>query len=78
MPLYEFVCTKCEKDFESLTRSANWEGSVVCPHCGSETLTKKLSVFAAQGSNPSSASAPAGQGCARPGGCGCVGPRHHH
>jgi putative FmdB family regulatory protein len=77
MPLYEFVCTKCEKDFESLVRSSNWEGSVVCPHCGSKKLTKKLSVFAAQGGG-STASAPAPQGCGRPGGCGCVGGRHHH
>lgn len=77
MPLYEFVCTKCEKDFESLVRSSNWEGSVVCPHCGSKKLTKKLSVFAAQGGG-SAASAPAPQGCGRPGGCGCTGGKHHH
>lgn len=77
MPLYEFNCTKCEKDFESLVRSANWEGSVVCPHCGSNKLTKKLSVFAAQGGG-STASAPAPAACGRPGGCGCVGGKHHH
>jgi len=78
MPLYEFSCSKCDKDFESLVRSTNWEGSVTCPHCGSKKLTKKLSVFAAQGGGSSSASAAAPQPCARPGGCGCVGPRHHH
>jgi len=36
MPLYEFVCSKCEKDFESLVRSTKWEGTVACPHCGSK------------------------------------------
>jgi putative FmdB family regulatory protein len=77
MPLYEFVCIKCEKDFESLVRSANWEGLVVCPHCGSKKLTKKLSVFAAQGGG-STVSAPAPQPCGRPGGCGCVGDKHRH
>jgi putative FmdB family regulatory protein len=77
MPLYEFVCSKCEKDFESLVRSANWEGSVACPHCGSKKLTKKLSVFAAQGGT-STAAAPAPRACGRPGGCGCVGGKHHH
>ena len=65
MPLYEFVCAKCEKDFESLVRSTRWEGSVACPHCGSKKLTKKLSVFAAQGSG-SAASTPAGPPCGRP------------
>jgi putative FmdB family regulatory protein len=76
MPLYEFICTKCETDFESLARSSNWEGSVACPHCGSKKLTKKLSVFAAQaGSKPSTAAPGA---CSRPGGCGCSGGHHHH
>jgi putative FmdB family regulatory protein len=78
MPLYEFICGNCEKDFESLVRSANWEGAVTCPHCGSKKLTKQLSVFAAQGGGSTSASAPAPQACCRPGGCGCVGGRHHH
>ena len=75
MPLYEFVCAKCETDFEALARSSNWEGSVACPHCGSKKLTKKLSVFAAQaGSKPS---APLPGACSRPGGCGCSGGHHH-
>jgi len=76
MPLYEFVCAKCETDFESLARSTNWEGAVACPHCGSKKLTKKLSVFAAQaGSKPAG---PVPRACSRPGGCGCSGGHHHH
>ncbi len=73
MPLYEFVCDKCEKDFELLVRSVNWEGAAACPHCGSKKLSKKLSVFASQsaGNEPQPA-------CNRPGGCGCRGPVHHH
>jgi putative FmdB family regulatory protein len=74
MPLYEFACEQCEKDFELLVPSANWKGTA-CPHCGSKKLAKKFSVFASQ---QSSQSAPAPPACARPGGCGCVGPRHHH
>jgi putative FmdB family regulatory protein len=76
MPLYEFVCSKCEKDFELLVRTVNWHGDAECPHCGSKKLTKKLSVFASQVANNQSASAP--QPCSRPGGCGCVGGHHHH
>jgi putative FmdB family regulatory protein len=76
MPLYEFNCSKCDKDFELLVHSSNWEGAVACPHCGSKKLTKKLSVFASQVTNGQSAPAP--QACSRPGGCGCVGGRHHH
>ncbi len=77
MPLYEFVCDKCEKDFELLVRSVNWEGAAACPHCGSKKLSKKLSVFASQvaGGSTGGESLPA---CGRPGGCGCAGPKHHH
>jgi len=45
MPLYEFHCEKCEKDSEILVRSADWQGTA-CPHCGSQKLSKKFSVFA--------------------------------
>jgi putative FmdB family regulatory protein len=75
MPLYEFACADCEKDFELLVNSTRWQGAK-CPHCGSGKLTKKLSVFASQ-SGPSTSSAPAPQACGRPGGCGCVGPHRH-
>ena len=76
MPLYEFTCSTCAKDFELLVRSANWQGEAVCPACGSKKLTKKLSVFASQVSNGQSAAEP--QACSRPGGCSCVGGHHHH
>jgi putative FmdB family regulatory protein len=74
MPLYEFTCDKCDKGFELLVRSANWEGQATCPHCGSKKLQKKLSVFAASGA-PAASTASAGA-CSVPrkrhgGGCGC-------
>ena len=45
MPIYEFHCGDCGKDSEVLVRSSKWEGTP-CPHCGSQKLDKKLSVFA--------------------------------
>jgi putative FmdB family regulatory protein len=77
MPLYEFVCSQCDQDFELLVRSTNWEGEAACPHCGSKKLNKKLSVFASHSAGNSSGgeSLPA---CHRPGGCGCRGPVHRH
>jgi len=75
MPLYEFACSACDKEFELLVASARWEGKAACPHCGSKKLTKKLSVFASQAAGNTSLPAP--QACGRPGGCGCVG-RHNH
>jgi putative FmdB family regulatory protein len=78
MPLYEFNCSKCEKDFELLVRSSNWEGTAACPHCGSKKLTKKLSVFASSVASSSSAAPACGMNLRGGCGCGCHGPHHHH
>ncbi|HJV63774.1 MAG TPA: zinc ribbon domain-containing protein [Albitalea sp.] len=48
MPLYDYLCSACEKEFEFLVRS-----SVVpsCPHCGSTALERKVSLTAPQGTS---------------------------
>jgi putative FmdB family regulatory protein len=48
MPLFEFVCNDCQRPFEELVRSASAVVEVVCPHCGSPQVRKKLSTFAAR------------------------------
>ena len=41
MPLYEYTCSKCRKDFELLVRG----GQVPqCPHCGTKKLKRQMSV----------------------------------
>lgn len=43
MPIFEYKCNVCGKEFEILSsHSAN----VICPECQSEKLTKKFSLFA--------------------------------
>jgi putative FmdB family regulatory protein len=63
MPLYEYVCAKCEEEFEFLVRGGE---TPACPTCGSESLRQQLSVVAAHTSSQESSS------CATPsqGGCG--------
>ena len=47
MPIYEYACTRCGHEFETLVRS----GAVPdCPSCHSTELAKRLSVFATAGS----------------------------
>jgi len=46
MPVYEYQCKKCGKEFEKLVMG---EKKPVCPECGSKSLSKKFSVFAAHG-----------------------------
>ena len=79
MPIYEFICKKCDKKFETLVRSS--ASRVECPHCGSDELKKLLSSFAAKvDSSPASSCANADM-CPAAGshscGCGC-GCGHRH
>ncbi|MGI6639279.1 MAG: FmdB family zinc ribbon protein [Desulfobulbus sp.] len=43
MPLYEYHCRSCDKDFEQLTTSAASQQIVACPHCGSTEVRKQIS-----------------------------------
>jgi len=49
MPIYEFTCDACGKDFEKLFRSMTARRPPVCPHCASRNVHKKFSSFAAAG-----------------------------
>lgn len=44
MPIFEYVCKDCEKQFEVIVQGA---AKVACPVCHSKRLEKQLSVFAA-------------------------------
>ena len=69
MPIYEYGCSKCGHEFETLVRS----GAVPdCPSCHSTELEKKLSVFATAGAATEAAPVAAGPcgSCCHPGGPG--------
>lgn len=78
MPIFEYVCNKCGKEFEKLVPSAQTQ--VSCPECSGTKVTRKLSRFAASvrehgGGCPSKEFCPsASAGC----GCGHSGCCHHH
>jgi putative FmdB family regulatory protein len=65
MPIYEFHCTTCRKNFDELYRSASERRHPKCPACGSSDVHKKFSSFALGGKS-GSAGGDSGGGC---GGC---------
>lgn len=69
MPIYEYACQDCGREFEALVRSTTVPE---CPDCHSISLEKKLSVFATAGSTNEAAPpalSPCGS-CGNPGGPG--------
>ena len=66
MPLYEYVCKKCEHEFETLV----YDGETVeCPRCQSAKLERLLSVPMAQVKDafPSACGDPSLPPCGAPG-----------
>lgn len=69
MPIYEYLCEKCEHEFEHLAKSMSDTGAVACPKCGSKKTGRKLSVFAVKGPKPAAGAASGGH--VHSSGCGC-------
>jgi putative FmdB family regulatory protein len=70
VPIYEFVCMECEIRFEELVRNGDGDG-LRCTNCGSERLSRLLSVFATnRTSEQASVGRAATVGCCG-GSCGC-------
>jgi len=56
MPIFEFVCSTCEHDFEELVFNSSSTNGIACPECGGEDVVKKISTFASKISGGSSLS----------------------
>lgn len=70
MPIFEYQCAACGKEFEKLVRNA--AAVPDCPACSSTDLRKKLSAFAtiSVASGSQSEFPAACQSCGNPGGPG--------
>ena len=69
MPIYEYACHDCGREFEALVRSSTIPE---CPDCHSTDLEKMLSVFATAASSAGAAPLPASpcSSCGHPDGPG--------
>ncbi len=63
MPLYEFRCQKCGHLFERLCRAGSNGKGLGCPACGSRSLRRLMSVFAARVSGGRESAATSGSAC---------------
>ncbi len=54
MPHYEFLCHDCQKFFDKISFTRDYEeGEILCPHCGSKNVEQRWSAFSAITSNKS-------------------------
>src|SRR4051794_41927133 len=67
MPMYEYVCMKCEEHFEELVRN---DEEVACPNCAATNVARQLSTFAMIGTAGQTGAFGGGGGCCG-GGWGC-------
>lgn len=76
MPIYEFRCLSCGKEFEELVFGKPAGLKLKCPHCGGPDVMKKMSLFGMSGvEKPVSSVGGGGGSCGscRSGSCGSCG-----
>jgi len=74
VPIFEFACQQCGRQFEELVAAASTKPP--CPDCGSRRVRKGVSGFAVTG-EARQAGGHACSGCGSGGGHGCAGCGHH-
>jgi putative FmdB family regulatory protein len=72
MPIYEYKCEGCGKEYEQMRRMADADNSLECPDCRSSSVTRQLSSFAAHSGSSSKAVQPGNCGMGACGGGQCA------
>lgn len=52
MPIYEYCCQDCGRDFDLFVRTADKRSDPVCPECGSARVRKAVSLFGVASTGP--------------------------
>lgn len=54
MPVYDYVCNDCRKNFEQTLSLREHDGNKMqCPHCGSKNVAQQAAAFYARTSKKS-------------------------
>ena len=67
MPIYEYVCRRCRREFEVLVRGSE---NPVCPHCAAVDIDRQMSVPSAHVASLESRCTVREMGACGGGGCG--------
>ena len=70
MPIYEFICNKCNRNFEDFVLSSQRVKDVRFPSCGSDDVQKQFSMFSCRSSSGFGGFSGGAAGPATSGGCG--------
>jgi len=69
MPIFEFVCGGCGRQFEEIMTFAQMNaGEASCPDCGGKRVERSMSTFAASNGDAAAGPACGGGGCGGGGG----------
>ena len=71
MPVYEYYCKDCRKQFEALRPMSKADAPIACKQCEGKHTRRVLSVFAAHSGGKAVSGAGGGGGCASCGGGSC-------
>jgi putative FmdB family regulatory protein len=61
MPIYEYACPSCGREFEELIRG---DEKPACPNCGDVHVQRQMSVLAAHMANSDGSACPSRDDCA--------------
>jgi len=73
MPIYEYVCLDCKKEYEILRSFSESDKPLACNQCGGENVKRKLSVVFAQSGGQAVGSSSGGCRSCAGGGCSSCG-----
>ncbi|ABU60115.1 FmdB family zinc ribbon protein [Roseiflexus castenholzii] len=68
MPLYEYQCSDCAREFDALRPIHRADEIIDCPACGSRRVQRKISIIALK----IDAASPRSGGACCGGSCGCA------
>lgn len=71
MPIYEYVCKTCKKEFEAIRPMSEKDAPIACEKCGGKKVKRKQSTFSARNESGSVAGASGGCDCGSCSGGGC-------